>query len=854
MKAATQLPFLRLARPTPSLHLFFSFLIFCLSASSSSFAHAQSCIRVSAPAGYFASTTSSAAQVEVPGPPPGSLTYVIPASSTVGEVPPNTERCWLISPDPAQRDEEQRQPIGTIFLNFHSFNVKAGDVVEVYEGDEENAAALLGEFTQDNVPVSIKTVTEGIGQMLVVFRTGSTQQGSSFGVYFQAGACAHGIHLLTQAHGWIEDGSGPENPYANRRQCGYLIAPANRDETARVSVTFTQLVLESGFDWAFIYNGPDETYPLIEAFTGALTAANESWSDGEVEKEPDYEGRSSTVVGTRGALYLLFSHDKTINEPGWRFEYSITSGAFCSGTTTFTSSSATFSDMSGVENYEANTECSWLIKPEVPVGSISLYFNEFDLASGSSLSIYAGSSADADLLEVLKGNKLPPFLNYDGDELFLVFSGGSSTAQGFTAIYHAGRCVSASRLNSASGLLVDGSGSRPYRINMDCQWVIELDESIYEYIFFNFTHFDIEFRFDQVSVYGGLDTSDSPLLLSYSGFNQTPPAGRCNGGKMLVTFKADADTIGSGWELYFEGVPFEPPTFVYPSYDESETITVVVLLMTAAFFAFVFFIVFSAFINKKVVRNTGRVYNLLLLVLLFLACFTIYPFLDDPSDSSCAARPWMMVAYFMVVGLLTGKIYAIWFQQQRRKKNERSDLLYLRNSWFVMGAVLAVVMIVELLFLILWSSIDAPIPTLTDTETDGEVYERCESEDGHMVWAGFQIGLVGILLIAAVIGAIRIYFIPVMWSESTFLSMSVGLLCASTVIFIGILFAVQDTPSAWVLVLGIGIWWHVFIVLACVFGTRFYFLVRSLQSKKKANTAITTADATIAEDDGLDDL
>jgi hypothetical protein len=110
---------------------------------------------------------------------------------------------------------------------------------------------------------------------------------------------------------------------------------------------------------------------------------------------------------------------------------------FCTGTTNLTASSGTFSDGSGVLNYNNATNCSWLIQPNGAT-SITLTFQTIDVeVCCDFVSIYDGANASAPLLGTYSGTTIPAAITSSGGIVFVSFtSNASNTAQGWTISYN----------------------------------------------------------------------------------------------------------------------------------------------------------------------------------------------------------------------------------------------------------------------------------------------------------------------------------------------------------------------------------------------------------------------------------
>jgi hypothetical protein len=110
---------------------------------------------------------------------------------------------------------------------------------------------------------------------------------------------------------------------------------------------------------------------------------------------------------------------------------------FCSGTSTLTTTTGSFSDKSGSADYVNNSFCRWLIKP-LNARTVKLRFTAFKLHASDKVRIYNGSSASAPLLAEYNADSIPPPVTSTGGVMYVQFSAdAASTSEGFSAAYTA---------------------------------------------------------------------------------------------------------------------------------------------------------------------------------------------------------------------------------------------------------------------------------------------------------------------------------------------------------------------------------------------------------------------------------
>lgn len=243
---------------------------------------------------------------------------------------------------------------------------------------------------------------------------------------------------------------------------------------------------------------------------------------------------------------------------------------YCSGTVVKTTASGTFSDGSGSNNYNDNTDCMWLIAPP-GAGTITLSFTGvFDLEvynCSDKITVYDGGDTTASILAVLCGNSnmTPPApVTSTGGNMFVRFTsdysynnGGwdaSYTSTAAPPVY----CSGQTNLMTASGAFSDGSGSsNDYSNNANCSWLIQPTGATSITVTFN--SFDIETGLDFVKVYDN-STSPATQVGSYSG-NSIPSPVTINSGSVLVEFTSNNTVTAPGWDASYTSTQPPPPVY-----------------------------------------------------------------------------------------------------------------------------------------------------------------------------------------------------------------------------------------------------------------------------------------------------
>jgi len=224
---------------------------------------------------------------------------------------------------------------------------------------------------------------------------------------------------------------------------------------------------------------------------------------------------------------------------------------YCSGQKTLTATSGSFDDGSGpVSDYQANTTCSWLINPSVPVDWIKLTFVYFDTESTNDIvTVYDGETTSAPVLGTYSGSTLPAMLQSTGQHMLVTFTSNSSVQNnGFLAEYSTSPskfCSGTVSLTDPSGTIEDGSGDYQYANSSNCRWFIEPANAVKIHI--TFYEFNTEPTNDRVRV---TNLDNSTLVAEFSG-NQIPAPFEVNASRVQIQFLTNTTIQGDGWALTY---------------------------------------------------------------------------------------------------------------------------------------------------------------------------------------------------------------------------------------------------------------------------------------------------------------
>jgi Zn-dependent metalloprotease len=337
----------------------------------------------------------------------------------------------------------------------------------------------------------------------------------------------------------ITDGSGIAN-YGNNSNCKWVITPAG---ATKISLNFTAFNTQTNVDRVYVYDGADDTSPLLAILSGNSLPSTISTTNGV------------------GAMCIKFVSDDSITLSGWSATYSaLIANPTCSGITTLTTPTGSFNDGSGTANYTNNQQCAWYIAPPCAT-SVTLNFTTFNTELNfDGIAVYDNLQA-TNLIGLFSGTSLPTSVTSNtGTMLVFFISNYTNVSQGFSANYTStgsSYCSGISVLNTSDyGTITDGSGANNYCNNTNCSWLIQPPQA--KSISFEFTELDLEMSnssdglpfLDYVQIYDG--TSEAGILLGTKTGSIVPDEiFTANSGSMYIKFNSDISVTKQGWKGKF---------------------------------------------------------------------------------------------------------------------------------------------------------------------------------------------------------------------------------------------------------------------------------------------------------------
>ncbi len=226
---------------------------------------------------------------------------------------------------------------------------------------------------------------------------------------------------------------------------------------------------------------------------------------------------------------------------------------FCSGQKTLTSVEGSIEDGSGpIDNYQVNSNCSWLINPIADsVSSISFNFSYLNTKSNHGIvKIYKGNNTSTPLIGSYSGDSIPLSLTLNTKQAFVSFTSDiDSIKPGFFINYNAATpnyCTGYKTLIATSGNFTDGSGNKKYNSNTYCKWLISPNTPTGS-ITLHFNNFSTETNNDILRI---RKTFPDTIVATFSG-NTIPPNYTVNAEEIVVEWITDYQNEFDGWDISY---------------------------------------------------------------------------------------------------------------------------------------------------------------------------------------------------------------------------------------------------------------------------------------------------------------
>ncbi|MBU2939714.1 T9SS type A sorting domain-containing protein [Lacinutrix sp. C3R15] len=299
---------------------------------------------------------------------------------------------------------------GTVTVDFSSFSVAPGDILNVYNGPDATYD-LIGTVT--GAPSSFSSTTASTtpnpsGAITFVFNSNTSSVSNGWESDITCSPPPTPVSCGTQ----FTDSGGAAGDYSAYETQTSTFYPTNTGDV--ITVTFTSFDTENNYDELTVHNGPDTTYPIIGIYSGAGIPGPIQSSD------------------PSGALTFVFNSDSSFQYSGW------TADITCSPYITPTICGSTFFDSGGAStDYSSNELITTTLLPDIPGTAVMTTFTSFNTETDyDTLSVYDGPDATYPLLGTFSGTAIPgPFTSSDpsGALTFVFDSDGSLQYTGWAA-------------------------------------------------------------------------------------------------------------------------------------------------------------------------------------------------------------------------------------------------------------------------------------------------------------------------------------------------------------------------------------------------------------------------------------
>lgn len=196
---------------------------------------------------------------------------------------------------------------------------------------------------------------------------------------------------------------------------------------------------------------------------------------------------------------------------------------YCQSEKLITASQGTLEDGSNSNDYQNNSNCTYIIAPP-NVQRFTVNIQNLKTEAGhDSLSFWKGHPSKGDLVGSFSGSLTNHTLYITTDSLYVTFkTNETNTDEGWRLTYSTSqkdRQCSLQVLSTHSGYFEDGSGDDPYAPDLNCSWTIRpANSATVEYIAVQFYEFDLSPE-DRVVIY---TAGTNPVMLACFGGDEVP--------------------------------------------------------------------------------------------------------------------------------------------------------------------------------------------------------------------------------------------------------------------------------------------------------------------------------------------
>lgn len=400
------------------------------------------------------------------------------------------------------------------------------------------APDFITDCSYDSAPTETLTINgASTGEIYVVLITNFDGAAGNISIQQTNGMGTTSCADLPVCGGTFLDSGGDTGSYSNNETNTTIIYPFAAGGTA--SITFTDFDLASG-DNLTIYNGPNDTYPLLGSFSGTTLPG------------------TFTSTDATGTLTFVFISNNTNVGDGWEANVS------CTNPPPPPTCGTNFYDTGGITGTYLNNESrATTIFPPVPGGTVTVDFTVFNILPGDVLTVYDGpNDTFTSLGNVLAAPSSFTSTNPAGALTFVFTSNSSGLSSGWEAN------VSCTTPPTCSSFFYDSGGATGNYSNNENQPTTFFPDTAGDAVTVTFTQFDLEFA-DDLYVYDGPDAT-SPLLGVFNGTALPGPfTSSHTTGALTFVFESDFSVTYAGWEASLSCAPYVPPVICGSTFTDS---------------------------------------------------------------------------------------------------------------------------------------------------------------------------------------------------------------------------------------------------------------------------------------------
>eukprot|EP00794_Sanderia_malayensis_P003246 gene3246-3727_t len=417
-----------------------------------------------------------------------------------------------------------------IRLTFTDFRLESHstcrhDKLNIYNGSSLSAPQIGSYCGSRVVPFNVSST---VSSLFMQFISDSSLAYRGFRATYEIIGCSG---MYTAENGTFATPNYPSS-YPINRMCKFMIKVA---PGRRIQLNFSEIDVETHttcrFDYVEIYNGNDETAPLIQRYCSRHAAISLTSSSNEV--------------------LVKFRSDSSNTGRGFRAIYTSMAGG-CGGV--FRASSGYIFSPNYPQNYPTRVQCEWVIIVQ-PQHNVRLNFVDFLLESHQSCAydyVQVRDGYGVNATELAKGcaNRTIGLVVSTGNVMIVKFrSDATVTARGFKALFTTG-CGGTVNADTP-GAITSPNYPNNYPHLANCVWVLRGTPG--RKVTLTFTNFDIEqhtaCNYDYVEVRQG-DNANSTLVGKFCGSN-VPSAITSFGNSLYVRFFSDQSSSARGFRAQY---------------------------------------------------------------------------------------------------------------------------------------------------------------------------------------------------------------------------------------------------------------------------------------------------------------